>query len=161
VSASPKPSRRGPKPRKPIRRTSRPRKQRASSIGAMKRKLWALFSAYVKARDGNRCFTCPATGLEGGNWHAGHFIRKDGHAAVEYDPKNVHSQCGACNLWRRGNVHVYALRIIDTYGSDEFRRLIARSHLIHTWHAPQLRELIEAIQHSPEAYECLYYERYL
>ena len=156
-----KPARRSAKPRKPINRGQRPRKQRKTSIAALHRKLWALFAAYVKARDGNHCITCPATGLEGRNWQAGHFIRKDGHAALQYDPKNVHSQCGRCNLRERGNAGVYAVKILDMYGAAELRRLMGRYNLIKSWKDWELRDLIAALEHSPEAFECLYYERYL
>ena len=157
----PKPARRGPKARKRIDRKQRPRVRRKSSVAALKRKLWALFAAAVKARDGAVCFTCGRFPLEGRNWQAGHFIRQDGHAAVEFDPHNVHSQCGHCNLYQRGNVSEHALHIIDLYGADEFRRLVNRQRMHHTWHEWELRDLIGAIEKSLAEYERLYYERYL
>lgn len=148
--------------RTPIaRRSSRPRRQRKSTVGALKRKLWSMFAAYVKSRDGNTCVTCGRDGLAGQNWQAGHFIRQDGHAAVEYDPKNVHSQCGRCNLYERGNVAAHAEYIVSTYGAAELSRLMVRSRLTHTWTAWELRDLIAAMERGGADYECLYYERYL
>lgn len=46
----PKPARRGPKPRKPIKRTSRPRPQRKSASAAMERKADRLLRIIVSAR---------------------------------------------------------------------------------------------------------------
>lgn len=149
------------KPKRAIRRKARPRRQRKTTVGALKRQLWTLFAAYVKARDGNTCFTCGATDLEGMNWHAGHGIRQGGHAAVQYDPKNVHSQCGACNVWKAGNVAEYVMRLVDRYGFEEFARLVNRSRQTKLWTAPELRELIAALGRGPAEFECYYYERYL
>lgn len=149
------------KPKRRIKRTTRPRRQRRTSLAALKRELWALFSRYVKDRDGPTCFTCGAKDLEGGNWHAGHCIRMGGHAAVAYDPKNVHSQCGACNIWRDGNVAEYVIRLVERYGYEEFERLVNRSRQTKLWTAPEIRGLIEALQRGPVEYECYYYDRYL
>ena len=156
----PKPKHRA-KPRRAIRRKARPRRARRTSLAALKRTLWQHFASYVKARDGNVCFTCGAKGLEGGNWHAGHGIRKGGHAAVMYDPKNVHSQCGACNIWRAGNTAEYMARLIDRYGYDEWLRLIRRSRTTKLWKAPELRELIAALERGAAEFECFYYSKYL
>jgi hypothetical protein len=144
-----------------IRRKARPRKQRKSKVGALKRELWRLFAAAVKARDGAVCISCGTVGMEGANWHAGHFIRKDGHAAIEFDPKNVHSQCGRCNLHERGNAGAQALQILGRYGEAELRRLIERSRVLHRWQAWELRDLIDALEKGMADYELLYYERYL
>lgn len=161
MTALPKPVRAIQRSRAPIARKARPRRERKSSVAALKRKLWRLFAAYVKQRDGNECFTCGQRGLEGKNWQAGHFIRKDGHAAVAFDPKNVHSQCGRCNLYERGCVHEYAVRIMDWYGESELNRLVYRSRETKTWTAPELSDLIAALEKGPAEYELLYYERYL
>lgn len=156
-----KPPKRARKARRPLRRKVRARKQRKTTVGALKRKLWKLFSAYVKARDGNVCFTCDAKDLAGINWHAGHCIRQGGHASVEYDPKNVHSQCGRCNIWQRGNVAEYVMRIVDRYGFSEWTRLILRSRMTMSWKEWELRDLIAALERGPADFECLYYSRYL
>ena len=163
-----KPERRGPRPRKPIQRSrapiarkARPRKERKSSVGSLKRKLWRLFAGYVKARDGNTCVTCGKPMLVGQDFQAGHWIRQDGHAAVEFDPKNVHPQCGRCNGYERGNVAAYSVYMLDRYGEAEVRRMVTRSRMTHCWKEWELRDLIAAMEKGPAEYECLYYERYL
>lgn len=161
MTTLPKPAKREPKPRKRIARTSRPRRERRTSLASLKRQTWKAFSAYVKERDGNVCFTCDAKDLEGRNWHAGHGIRQGGHHSVIYDPKNVHSQCGACNVLRSGNTAEYVTRLIERYGIEEWQRLITRSRQTKAWTAPELRGLIEALGRGAVAYECYYYEKYL
>jgi Bacteriophage Lambda NinG protein. len=123
----------------------------------LKRKLWSLFAAYVKERDGNVCFICRTPGLEGSNWHAGHLVsmRK---AATAYRPDNVHSNCGRCNVWLRGNIAAYTLRYLDTYGEPKFRALMAASERHKHWTAPEVRKLIAALEEGGAAFECAYYE---
>jgi hypothetical protein len=158
--AQPKPLKRV-KVKKRIQRKARPRRERRTTVGALKRQLWKLFAVYIKARDGNVCFTCDARDLEGGNWHAGHGIRQGGHAAVQYDPKNVHSQCGRCNIWLAGNTSEYMARLIERYGYDEWLRLIKRARTTKSWTAPEVRGLIAALERGPAEFECAYYESYL
>lgn len=153
-----KPPKRGPKARKRIARGKGPRKQRKTTLAALKRKLWSAFALYVKDRDGRICFTCDAV-VEGTNCHAGHLfsIRK---ASTAYDPANVHVQCGRCNVWLRGNTAVYAARFLDRYGIEKFNVLHARQKVTHEWKRHELEELIAALAVGGAEFEMLYAERY-
>jgi hypothetical protein len=146
--------------RKPIRRTKRPMKKSKNRVPTLERKLWKLFAAYVKARDGNSCISCPADDLVGKNWQAGHMIPSDGRPSVRYDPKNVHSQCGHCNCWLGGNGATYALEVINRYGIEEFNRLHAKAKEFRQWREPELEELIAALTVGGAEYEMLYAEKY-
>lgn len=150
----PKPARRAAKPRKRIR------SQRRSSIAALKRKLWREFAAYVKARDGNVCFSCGQRDLSSHGWHAGHMFPAGTHALIRYEPKNVHSQCYRCNINLGGNGAAYAERFIARYGMAEFARLSSLSQRMKAWRAPEVVELIEALRRGGAEYESLYAERY-
>jgi hypothetical protein len=142
-------------------RTKRPNKVRKTPLTKLKRIAWDLFSAYVKARDGNVCISCPATGLVGGNWHSGHFFNAGNHGVIKFEPKNVHSQCGRCNVWLRGNIANYAIAFLDRYGEAEFRRLKAKSQEHRgPWTRPELEELIAALKLGGADFECWYAERY-
>lgn len=145
---------------KPIARRTRPRRERKTPLATLKRKLWCAFAAYVKERDGNTCFSCGATGLEGQNWHAGHLFQAGQFAIIRYEPKNVHSQCGRCNVWLRGNVARYTARFLDKYGIEEFRRLDALSRRMKQWRAPEVIELILALKRGGAEFEMFYAERY-
>jgi hypothetical protein len=149
-----------PRSSKPIARNSRPRRQRKSSLACLKRKLWSLFSSYVKERDGNVCFSCGASGLESHGWHAGHLFPAGAHGIIRYEPKNVHSQCYRCNINLGGNGAAYSDRFIEVYGIEEFRRLSALSRTIKQWRAPEVEELIAALKRGGADYEMLYAERH-
>lgn len=156
----PKPPKRSPKPRKPIARTTRPRKQRKSSLASLKRKLWRLFGAYVKARDGNICFSCGRPGLSGSGWHAGHMFPAGSASLIRWEPKNVHSQCFRCNIDLGGNGAEYALRFMERYGVEEFKRLSGLSQRLKAWKPYEIEDLIAALERSPAEYESLYAEHY-
>ena len=160
VSAAPKPAKRGPRPRKRIVRKARPRKQRKSTLAALKRKLWELFRMYVRKRDGNTCFSCGHGGLAATNWHAGHMFPAGGSSLLRYEPKNVHSQCYRCNVNLAGNGAAYAAHFLDVYGLPEFERLSALSRRLKAWRAPEIEALIAAIQRSGADYELAYAELY-
>jgi hypothetical protein len=173
VATLAKPEPRGPKPPKPLKRTplkrasapikrgKRPRRERKTPLAKLKRAMWTLFAGYVKGRDGNRCISCPATGLEGSNWHAGHFFTSGAHGNIRFHPKNVHSQCGRCNVWLRGNVANYAVAFLDRYGETEFRNLQAKSQQARApWTRQEVIDFIAALAKPPHEFECWYFERY-
>ena len=154
----PRPEKRARKPRKPIRRGNRPRRQRKSSPAALKRKLWGLLRAYVADAWGDRCFTCGAGPLEGINRHTGHFINAGKSLAVRYAPDNLRTQCGRCNVWQRGNIAEFSLRLLDQIGEEKLRTLLRRSRVIVSLKASDVREMIEALERGGADYE-LYWEQ--
>ena len=155
---APKPLRRAGAPRR-SKRVRRATKPRAPRLGTLRDKLWRLFAAYVKERDGSVCFTCDKEGMEGVNWHAGHLVtRRKG--SVCYDPLNVHSQCSYCNRHLKGNAAEYAYRFIQRYGREKFDLLMLRSRRTREWKSAEILELIEALQRGGADFECLYEEKY-
>lgn len=95
---------------KPLKRTKM-RRVSKQPISLLKRKLWAVFSAYIKKRDNYTCFTCGAK-VESHNCHAGHFIPKSvGGVALYFHPGNVHVQCARCNIWLGGHQWEYGQRL--------------------------------------------------
>lgn len=82
-------------------------------ISSLKRKLWGLFSLYIRHRDKFTCFTCGRQG-QGGGMHAGHFISKAiGGVELYFDEENVHAQCYNCNINLGGNQYEYSIRLGD------------------------------------------------
>lgn len=85
--------------------------RKKSKKSALKRKLWDVFSKYVKKRDNNICFTCGKIAY-GNAMHAGHFIPKSvGGMALYFHPDNVRAQCAHCNLWLGGNQYVFGQKM--------------------------------------------------
>lgn len=172
MTAPAKPEKRAPRPRKQIARTplkrgtkridrkTRPAKKRKTPMGKLLRTLRDKFHTYVKQRDGNTCFSCGRSGLEGLGWHAGHFLSAGKYGVIRYEPKNVHSQCYYCNINLRGNGGAYALAIIETYGVEELQRLQRKRREIKQWKRYEVEEMIAALDKGGADYECLYAERY-
>lgn len=107
------------------------------SLGSLHKKLWDVFSLYVRYRDAERdrllldgeevfCITCrKALPIVGGGLQAGHYISR-GYKAVLYDERNVHAQCSGCNGPQRGNITKYYPKMVEMYGHevvDELHRL--------------------------------------
>ena len=92
-----------------------------------KKKLWPVFSKYIRTRDciktsgsplRGRCVTCnklyPIKKLQ-----AGHFI-PGRYDAILFDEEQVHAQCYCCNMKLQGMWHKYYLFMLDsghTHGS--------------------------------------------
>ena len=73
-----------------------------------------LFSEFIRRKyaDGNgivKCYTCPnmAPWKELQN---GHFVSRT-HLSTRWDDRNCRPQCFPCNVWRRGNMDVFALKL--------------------------------------------------
>lgn len=92
-----------------------------------KKKLWEIFSRFIRKRDEGKCFTC---GLQK-DWkemQAGHMIpRASGGLDLYFDELNVHCQCYRCNINLGGNGAIYAQRFKQIYGEAELEDMIRRS----------------------------------
>lgn len=97
--------------------------KKVQSTAKLKKKLWREFSIYIRRREADdngfvRCFTCRKIS----HWKeldAGHYIAKNvGGANLYFNEKNVQPQCTACNRFRHGNLHQYALRLQEKYGGQ-------------------------------------------
>lgn len=93
----------------------------------LKKKLWKLFSEYIRRRDadedGNvKCFTC----FRFSHWtqlQAGHYIPQSIALSLVFNEKNVHAQCPGCNLFKNGNMSVYAVELRKRYGENILEEL--------------------------------------
>jgi hypothetical protein len=112
-------------------------------------KLDRLFSLKVRQGAANQggwvdCVTCGKS-MPWEDSDAGHFVRR-GHMAVRWDTRNVHPQCTRCNRFLDGNEGQYALFIIDKYGEETLRELLALKKTTRKWSVPELKELLEQYQ---------------
>ncbi len=81
------------------------------TVTILKKKLWKIFSQYIRARDKNICFTCGRYG-EGSGMHAGHFVPKSvGGNTLYFHEDNCHAQCYNCNINLGGNQYEYGMRL--------------------------------------------------
>lgn len=100
----------------------KPKKKRAT-ISSVKKKVWALFSQYIRMRDCLKTTGCASFGLCitcGKRYHfkllqAGHFI-PGRHNANLFSEEGCHAQCYNCNFNLGGNTLEYRRKIIEMYG---------------------------------------------
>lgn len=114
-------------------------KSRVQNISSLKQRAWVVFSLYIRNRDSWTCFTCGKI-ERGAKMHAGHFISRS-HNSTLFDEMNVHAQCAGCNMFRNGQPHLYAEKLVNTYGQKEFMSLIARGREIKQFTRPELISL--------------------
>lgn len=102
-----------------------------------------MFSEYIRRRDKGVCFTCGKRD-EWKNMDAGHYIPKSvGGSNLYFNEKNVHAQCTACNRFRHGNLHVYALRLREKYGNGILEWLEAYRNKSVPYNKRELEILID------------------
>lgn len=91
----------------------------------LKKRADAVFSKWIRERD-KACYTCmrviPTTELQNG-----HYVSRS-YLALRYDERNNHAQCVSCNVFKHGNMTVYALRLINDYGTDLLREFEQTKH---------------------------------
>jgi len=141
-------------------RTKRPRRKSKNPLATQRTKTWDLFAAYVKQRDGDVCFSCGKGGLISHDWHAGHMFPSGNNAVIRYEPKNVHSQCGRCNCFLRGNGAAYVAHFLEVYGLAELQRIQAKRGQEKRWTRVELEEMATVLQRGGADFECWYAERY-
>lgn len=87
------------------------KKQSKVKISVLKKKLWKIFSEYIRKRDRFTCFICGRKG-EGGGIHSGHFIPKSiGGIELYFNEENVHACCYHCNINLGGNLYEYGMKL--------------------------------------------------
>ncbi len=96
------------------------KKKKRPKLAVLHDKAWAVFSKWVRARDG-RCITCGSYDT----LQAGHFW----HNCLDFDEMNINAQCSACNHYRSGNLALYAAYLLHKYGPEEFNKLEIRHYL--------------------------------
>lgn len=109
---------------------------RKTSLAGLKKKLWKIFSEYVRRKDCftdvlcegfTSCFTCGLRShwktLDAGHYHAGSTSLR-----LFFDERNVHPQCTACNRFRHGNLTAYAVALRKKYGEGILEELDALRH---------------------------------
>ena len=116
-----------------------------------KKKVWKVFSEYIRLRDALnttgsphtlRCCSCgkpyPAFGV--GCAQAGHFI-PGRHNSILFSEHCVHGQCYNCNINLYGNTLEYRRRIIEMYGDGYDEVLEQEDRRIKKFTRQELEEM--------------------
>lgn len=95
--------------------------KKKENLPKLKRKLWKVFSQYIRKRDKGRCFTCPKVRLKGRLYHSGHFLpKKVSGLELYFHEDNVHGQCAGCNLAWQGHQYLYGKKLGDEKTAELF-----------------------------------------
>jgi len=124
------------------------RKKKKVTISSLKKKVWVLFSQYIRMRDCLKTTGCKEWGLCitcGKRYHikllqAGHFI-PGRHNANLFSEKGTHAQCYNCNINLRGNTLEYRRKVIELYGEGADEKLEADAQGIKKFTIQDLEEL--------------------
>jgi hypothetical protein len=136
--------------RTPLKRSgfkSKRRKPMRQRVKSLKNKLWGIVSECVRRENADengmvRCFTCPVIA----HWKTldcGHYVAKSLGLAIYFEPRNLAPQCTACNRYRHGNLHEYALALRRKYGETILEELDQQRRQIRKISEAGYQELIE------------------
>lgn len=104
---------------------------KGQTLSEVKKEFDRVFSIFIRQRDKGICFTCGDT-----KWwkyqQNGHYVSRT-HMSLRYDEKNCNCQCMGCNVFRHGNMDMYALALIKKYGVGILEELNKKKNTIRKW----------------------------
>jgi len=118
------------------------------TVSSVKKKVWVVFSKYIRLRDCLETTGCASFGLCitcGKRYHfkllqAGHFI-SGRHNSNLFSERGTHAQCYNCNINLRGNTLEYRRKIIEMYGDGVDLELEEIARQIKSYTVVELKEL--------------------
>jgi len=115
---------------------------RKTTTKSLKRKLWQVFSLWVRERDKHKCVCCGNPASDAGHFaHMGKGNRM--FCIPELDEANVNAQCRKCNHFLSGNLYVYGKYLERKYGEKMIKRIQAEKTKPHKVSDQTLKDLIE------------------
>jgi hypothetical protein len=96
------------------------------------------FQQFIRNRDKDKpCITC---GKPTDHPQAGHFVSRT-RFATRYDERNAHLQCPGCNLYKKGNLILYTLKMIEVYGKTVVDELLKKAEANIKYTVDELLEI--------------------
>ena len=117
------------------------------TIASVKKRVWAIFSPYVRLRDCLRttgsseygeCISCGRT-FSFHKLDAGHFVPKKGNNY--FSERGVNIQCQSCNRFKGGNQLGYRRGLVELYGEEVVKELELENIPIKKFTIKELEEL--------------------
>lgn len=112
-------------------------KKKVISITKLKYKADAVFSNWVRERDG-KCVTCGSRQ----NLQNGHFISRSINI-LRFDERNCNCQCVSCNVFKNGNMPAYSQFMLRTYGPKIIDNLLIEKQQLHQFTRIELESIIQ------------------
>lgn len=134
------------------KKTDVERRVKKPSVFKLKKKLWTIFSVYIRLRDANdsgivKCCTCEKEYYwtdSKGRMQAGHFMPQKLNSYLIFDEQNVHGQCSFCNGAGSGEQYLYSLFILKKYGKKVLARIVSDKgrafKFTHDWLEIKIKE---------------------
>ncbi len=127
------------------------KKKKKPPTGTLKKMADKVFSVWIRQRGMdehgfNSCYTCGARK----HWkelQAGHYVSR-AYLTLRYEPKNVKPQCLACNLFKKGNLDVYAIRLIEEYGQGILKELHELKYQYEKFGVVRYSEIIKEFKYA-------------
>jgi hypothetical protein len=117
------------------------KKIKTSTLSELKKEFDRVFSIYIRLRDNGTCFTCGDVKY----WkyqQNGHYVSRT-HMSLRYDEVNCNCQCIGCNVFKHGNMDVYAINLIKRHGEGVLQRLNQMKNTIRKWSTVEMEKEIE------------------
>lgn len=116
-----------------------------SKLKKLKDKCWKLCSQYTRLKyaknDKVQCYTCgivkPVKKMQAGHGISGRTN------SILFEDKVLRPQCYGCNVGRGGNYEVFVLKLIQEYGEEGYKKLLAQKFQAKKFTIMELEELIE------------------
>lgn len=126
------------------------KKTKRKSLAYYKRKLWPIFSEYIRRKDADqygmvKCISC-STIAPWKDLQAGHCLPKSLGLSIYFDERNVKPQCATCNLTLQGNQYQFMRALEAIYGSDISEELNEQRRHIRQIKAWEFEEMIDNYQ---------------
>jgi len=109
------------------------KRKKKSNRQKIKSKAWKEFSRYIRLRDSDdngiaTCVTCNKK-AHWSDMDAGHGISGRNNSVLFHEDLCA-AQCKACNIFKKGNYEVYALKLIEKHGLVEYRRFLSLKNAV-------------------------------
>jgi hypothetical protein len=95
--------------------------KKPKSLKKLKLEADRLFSQFIRERDKHICYTCEKW-LNPKESQNGHYISRN-YLYLRYDERNCHCQGVECNVFKKGNMAIYAIKLEQQYGQGILQEL--------------------------------------
>ncbi len=124
---------------------TRQKGKKAPTLAGLKKKAWKLLSLIVRKSAGPEgsalCYTCGAEHRIS-ELQAGHAI-PGRTGALLLDEEIIRPQCVQCNIWKRGQHHIFATKLIQEHDMQWWVLKLLQAHQIKKWSRSELQEKID------------------
>ena len=121
-----------------------PKPKKQPAIKDLQKKLWPIFSKWIRQRDNYTCYTCGKNMLDNpSSCHAGHYVPQNKGNRLRFDERNVHAQCLTCNNFKSGNLSEYALNLEADYGLGVLQEFEAVKNERKKFTREELQDMID------------------